>query len=184
MFESQEEAITDCDGRLHKPGDAYENRFLATVGLGLDTLMPHHVLQLASIFSDRVEICNASFSKELQSNVQIASNANTPAITGDKNGWIYIIYTVTGQRRSKLSPDKLTRNWGCTLENVQRTLDVTTQCGICTVANPSISRQFQTNGRHLRYKRFGVNMFTDTIEYSVWWKCGNRYGQVYCTHLG
>ena len=52
MFESQEEAITDGAGRLHERGDASENRFLATVGLGLDTLIspsviatPQHIIQ-------------------------------------------------------------------------------------------------------------------------------------------
>ena len=72
MFKYQEEAITDVAGKLHKPGDASDNRFLSTVGLGSDTLMPQHSLQLAIIFSDRFEICNASFSKALKSNVQIA----------------------------------------------------------------------------------------------------------------
>ena len=86
MFESQEESITDGSGRLHEPGDASENRFLATVGLGLDTLMPQQSLQLASIFYNQVEICNASFSKALEYNVQIASNSATPATTGDNNG--------------------------------------------------------------------------------------------------
>ena len=184
MFESQEESITDCAGQLHGPGDASGNRFLATFGLGSDTLMPQKSLQLASIFSYRVKLCDTIFSKALQSNVRIASNATTPEITGDNYGWICIGSNVTGQRIYKLSPDNLTRNWECTLETAQRTLDVTTKRGIRTVANTSLSRQFWTNDRQLRYKWLEVNMFTDTLESSVQLKRGNRYVQVYCTHFG
>ena len=98
MFESQEEAITEGAGQLHKPGDAYENHFLVNVGLGLDTPMPQQSLQLASVLSDRVEIYDASFDKAIQFNVRIASNDTTPATTGDNYGWMYIGSTVTGQR--------------------------------------------------------------------------------------
>ena len=96
MSEYQEEAITDGAGWLHEPGETSENRFLETVGLGSDTLIPPYSLQISGIFSDRIEIYNASFSKALKSNVRIASNATTPKITGNNDVWIHIGFTVIG----------------------------------------------------------------------------------------
>ena len=90
---------------------------------------------------------------------------------------------MTGSRGYKLITDALARNWGFILKNAQQTLDVTTQRGIRTVANPSISQGFQTNNLQLRYRRIGVDLFTDTIESPVISKRGKKYVQVYCTHF-
>ena len=115
--------MTDDAGRLHKPGDASDRQFIATVGVDSYSLDNPYLIQIASIFSDQVESCDATFTEALQSNFRIASTATTP---GDPYKWINIGETKTVQRRYKLTPDKLARNWGCTLDIAQHTLNVTT----------------------------------------------------------
>ena len=48
---------------------------------------------------------------------------------------------------SGIQPSELARRWGIGIEAAKRTLNVTTQRGIRTVAHPSLSRRFRTNDR-------------------------------------
>ena len=130
--------MTNHAGWLHEPWDASNRRFIDTVKSGSYNLAAHS-FQAASVFTDKNEMCDASFAQALRSNVHIASIGTDSSETGEQDNLINIGCTVTGSRQSKLSPDVLARNWGCTLETAQRTLDITTQLGIRTVANPSIS---------------------------------------------
>ena len=97
--------------------------------------------------------------------------------------WINIGSNITWKRRSKLSPNTLAQNWGCTFDTAQRTLVVMTQHGIHTVAKSSLSRLSRTNDRQLQYKRLGVNIFTDTLDSAVRSKQGKKYRLVFCTHF-
>ena len=92
--------------------------------------------------------------------------------------------TTTSRRKGLLSAEKLTRNWNIGLEAAKKTLQVTTQCGIHTVANPSLSRRFRTNDCQLRYRRIRAYVFTDTLESVVPSKRGNKYAQVFATQFG
>ena len=57
---------------------------------------------------------------------------------------------ITGHKRSIDAPT-LARNWGIGLQAAKQTVKVTTQRGIRSIANPSLSRRFRTNDRQLRY---------------------------------
>jgi hypothetical protein len=83
-----------------------------------------------------------------------------------------------------MTAERLASNWNISLEAAKRTLQVTTQRGIRTVSNPSLSRRFRTNDRQLRYRRIGTDVFTDTMESSVVSKRGNQYAQVFATPFG
>jgi hypothetical protein len=105
------------------------------------------------------------FSQMLKANVQVQS-------------------TTTTRRKGVMTAERLARNWCISLEAAKRTLEVTTQRGIRTVANPLLSRCFRTNDRQLRYRRLRADMFTDTMESDVVSKQGNKYAQIFATQFG
>ena len=80
MFASQESAMTYDAGRLQKPVDASDRRFIALIGVDSYNLDNPYSMQIVGIFSDQVESCDANFDAALQSNVRIPSTATT---TGD-----------------------------------------------------------------------------------------------------
>ena len=70
MFGSQDAAVTDHDGRLHKLGDASYKRFIDTFKSVSYNLAAHY-FQSASVFTEKNKMCDASFAQALQSNILI-----------------------------------------------------------------------------------------------------------------
>ena len=83
------------------------------------------------------------------------------------------------ERRTGIDPVTLARNWGIGLETAKRTVNATTQRGIQTVLHPTLSRQFHTNDRQLRYRRLPVDCFTDTMFSTVVSRRMNKCAQVF-----
>jgi transposase len=96
------------------------------------------------------------------------------------------IKAVTSSKQGyAIGPDILARNWGIGQSTAKRTLEATTQSGVRTVLNPTLSRRFRTNDRQLRCRRIAHEVFTDTLETSVpSWHRQNRYAQVFATSFG
>ena len=69
----------------------------------------------------------------------------------------------SSDRRDGVDATTLARNWGIGLHAAKETLKVTTQRGVRTVVHPSLSRRFQTNDCQIRYRRLGIECFTDTL---------------------
>jgi hypothetical protein len=90
----------------------------------------------------------------------------------------------TSNRKNKITPEQLVKAWNIGLEKAKRTLKSTTQRGIKTVANPSISHRFQTNDRQLRYRRLANDMFSDTMFAGTTSKRGNKRAQVFGNREG
>ena len=61
---------------------------------------------------------------------------------------------------------------------------MTTQRGVRTCLNPTLSRCFPTNDRMLRYKRLPHTIFTDTMFASTASRQGNKMAQIYATSFG
>ena len=117
----------------------------------------------------------------------LASTVNTPtsriASKGKKPVSVKVLNA--SSRRNPLSPQILARRWGTHIETAKRTLDATTQRGVRSVLNPTMTRRYRTNDRHLRYRRLSHDMFTDTLEASVRsWFRQNQYAQVFATAFG
>ena len=109
-------------------------------------------------------------------------NTPTPRIASKSKDPVSFMVFNTSSRRNSMSPQLLARRWGTHLETAKRTLDATTQRGVRSILNPTMTRRYQTNDRQLRYHRFSHDMFTDTLEASVCsWFCQNRYAQVFAT---
>ena len=85
-----------------------------------------------------------------------------------------------------MTAERLAKNWSNSLDAANQTLKVTTQRGICTTANPSLSRRIRTNDRQLRYCSLQCDMYTDTLDAKtvVLSKRGNKYAQVFATRFG
>ena len=69
----------------------------------------------------------------------------------------------SSDRHDGVDATTLERNWGIGLHAAKETLKVTTQRGVQTMVHPSLSRRFQTNDCQLRYRRLGIECFTDTL---------------------
>lgn len=90
----------------------------------------------------------------------------------------------SSDRRDGVDAATLARNWGIGLHAAKKTLKVTTQRGVRTMVHPSLSRRFRTNDRQLRYRRLGIECFTDTLIAKTESRQKNRYAQVFCTAQG
>ena len=69
-------------------------------------------------------------------------------------------------------------------DHAKRMVVMTTQPGVRTCLNPTLSRRFPTNDRMLRYKRLPHTMFTDTMFASTVSCQGNKMAQIYSTSFG
>jgi hypothetical protein len=72
---------------------------------------------------------------------------------------VKVSLTATGKRKGNLTAERLAKNWGISLDSTKQTLKVTTQRGVRTTANPSLSRRFWTNDRQLRHCRLRCDMY-------------------------
>ena len=82
-------------------------------------------------------------------------------------------------KKSGISAENLVQNWGIGLEAAKRTVQSTTQRVIKIVGYPTLSIQFSTNYRQLRYRRIRTDLFTDIILSSVKSKKGKNRAQIF-----
>ena len=112
---------------------------------------------------------------------------NTPTLRRASKGKEPVSVKVlnTSSRRNPLIPQILAGIWGTHIETANRTLDATTNRGVRSILNPTMTRSYWTNERQLRYQRLSHDMFADTLEASVCsWFRQNRYAQVFATSFG
>ena len=149
-------------------GNRGPNRFLGSLSSSLQgaaTTVLNMSTNSSSVLSEMSPILNDDyFISALRSNVQVS-------LTSSK-------------KRSGITPEALVQNWGIGLEAAKRTVEATTQRGIRTVANASLSRRFRTNDRQLRYRRINTDVFTDTMQSSVISKRKNKYCQLFSAPFG
>jgi hypothetical protein len=96
------------------------------------------------------------------------------------------ISLVKSEMRDKGGVDAATlaKNWGIGLEAAKRTRLVTTQKGIRRMIQPSLTKIYKTNYRQLRYRRFPVTMYTDTMYSTILSRQMNKASQIFCTDFG
>ena len=86
--------------------------------------------------------------------------------------------------KGKQFEEHLSRNMGIDIHTAHRTVKVTTQRGIRTLLHPTFSRRFRTNDGQLRYRRFPIDCFTDTLISNTASARGNQYAQIFVTPEG
>jgi hypothetical protein len=152
-FREQEEGIINSFGRAREPIDhhRYANRLFYVLQSAQQQNSSLHgkeqervqtlserTSQYSSILSEISNTLNDNeFYESLVANVNTHLVSSTSAFK-------------TSNRKNKITPEELVKTWNTIgLETAKRTLKSTTQRGIKTVANSSISRQFRTNDRQL-----------------------------------
>jgi hypothetical protein len=107
---------------------------------------------LSSLTTDQADITNdENFYDVLASHVQISS------IETSLNGHIRSCKT------APIDPQTLAARWMISPERAKRTVVMTTQRGVRTCLNPTLSQRFPTNDQMLRYKHVLHTMFSDTL---------------------
>ena len=175
-FAQLEQRYFDGLGRFKEVGDEEKRRIYSLSRNSLTFEAESYVNQTCRSVAALAEISptliEGDFAKSLKDNVNVfdvmsKGDRQSSAVTGKK------IYSVT--------PEDLVKRWRCGIDTARQTIKVTTQRGIRTVANPSISRRFRTNDRQLRYNRLRADVFTDTLKAKTKSYRGNHYAQAYGT---
>ena len=133
----------------------------------VETVLPHEA-------SSHYELGAALESQVKIPSVNSGQTINTGATTVDRG-----LSQLKSEKRPKLEAPKLAERWGIGLQAAASTLRKTTQRGVRTVLNPSLSRRFRTNDRQLRYRRLPVTLYSDTMASTVKSTRQNRYAQIF-----
>ena len=94
---------------------------------------------------------------------------------------IHISSAKTTPKKGVMTPERLAKTWDIRIDKAKRTLNVTTQRGIRSIANPMMLRRYRTTYCQLRYRRLRADVFSDTLISSVMYKAGKKYAQVFGT---
>ena len=89
--------------------------------------------------------------------------------------------TTVKKRKGFVDAEKLSKNWFCSKEAAQRTLEVTTQRAVRDFTHTSGGRRLKPYSYMLRHKRIDTEVYTDTLFGKVKSLRGNTCCQVYAT---
>jgi hypothetical protein len=127
LYEEQEAAMIDYSGRVvttTRPLKGHTNHLL--------------INSLSSLTTDQADLTDDdNFYNILASHVQIST------IKSSLNGHICL------QKTAPIDPQTLAARWMISLERAKRTVIMTTQRGVRTCLNPTLSQQFPTNDQML-----------------------------------
>jgi hypothetical protein len=133
---------------------------------------------LSSLTADHADVTeDNNFYQVLSSMVQISSAESSPNELS-LNGHICL------RKIAPIDPLTLAAWWMISPDRAKRTVVMTTQGGVQTCLNPTLSCCFPTNDRMLRYKQLPHTVFTDTMFAATPSKQGNKMAQVYSTSFG
>jgi len=128
---------------------------------------------LSSLSSDLVDVTDdENFHQVLTSKVMISS------VKTSLNGHIQ------SRNVAPIDAQTLAAHWMISPDHAKCTVVMTTQRGVRTCLNLTLSRRFPTNNRMLRYKRLPHTVFTDTMFASTVSRQSNKMAQIYSTSFG
>ncbi len=128
---------------------------------------------LSSLTTDQADVTDdENFYDVLASHVQISSTETS------LNGHICLRKTASN------NPQTLAAHWMISPECAKQTVIMTTQRGVRTCLNPTLSQGFLTNDRMLWYKRVLHTMFSDTLFAGSVSQQGNKMAQAYAMSFG
>jgi hypothetical protein len=161
-YSSQEAAMTDYRGVvLPRP----------------DKGQPFVINTLSSMTIDAADITNdENFGIALDQHVTVSVAALDTTKTAP--GWIH-------SKAGKLvDAEMLAKCWLIPANCAARTVDRTTQQGVCTMLNPTLSCRFPTNDCMLHYPRMPHPVFGNTMLAGTESKNGNKCCQVFAINFG
>ncbi len=148
----------------------YSGNIVRDAALRGPKLILNELQSLTTDLADLMHDCN--FHQVLTSHVVVSSvNASLSGHVGLRKTASIDLMTLAG--RWMIAPD-------CTKKTVQQT----TQWGVCTCLSPTLAQRFPTNDRMLCYKRLLHTTFTDTMFAGTPSRSGNKCAQVYSTSFG
>ena len=141
LYEEQEAAMIDYSGRVVT---TTQPLMIHIKSLVIDLL--------SSLTTDQADVTDdKNLYDVLASHVQILS------IESSLNGHICL------HKIAPIDPQTLAAHWMTSPERAKQTVVMTTQRGVRTCLNPTLSQRFPTNDRMLRYKRVLHTMFSNTL---------------------
>ena len=160
LYEDQEAAMVDYHGTI-----VHANDFPARGRLVIN--------ELSSLTTDAADITDDdNFHVVLKSRVHISS------VETLGNGHF------TTRQKKPIDHVTLASRWMISPEKALQTVHVTTQRGVRTCINPTLSRRFPTNDRLIRLRQLPHTLFTDTLIAGTRSKRGNKYSQVFAAPIG
>jgi hypothetical protein len=166
LYEDQEMAMIDYFGNVVRRG-ALRGQVSSLV-----------INSLSSLTADHADVTNDdNFYQVLSSMVQSLSTESSPNELS-LNGHI------CSRKIAPINPQTLAARWMISPDRAKHTVVMTTQRGVRTCLNPTLSRCFPTKDRMLRYKRLPHTIFTDTMFAATPSKRGNKMAHVYSTSFG
>ena len=91
---------------------------------------------------------------------------------------------VQTRKAPPIDPSTLARRWGVGIEAARNTLRHTTQRGVRSILNPTLTRRFRTNDRQMRYRCLPMTLFADTLISNTRSRRGNLYAEVFTCRNG
>jgi hypothetical protein len=162
LYEEQEAAIVDYSGRAvmtTRPLMMHINSLVIDL--------------LSSLTTDQADVTDDdNLNDVLASHVQILS------IKSSLNGHI------CSRKIAPIDLQTLAARWMISSERAKQTVVMTTQRGVRTCLNPTLSQRFPTNDRMLWYKRVLHTMFSNTLFAGSVLRQSNKMAQVYATSFG
>jgi hypothetical protein len=166
LYKDQEMAMTDYSGNVVRSG-ALRGQVSSLV-----------INSLSSLTSDYADVPDDNnFYRVLSSMVQILSTESSPNELS-LNGHICL------RKIAPINPQTLVTWWMISPDRAKHTVVMTTQRGVQTCLNPTLSRHFPTNDRMLCYKQLPHTVFMDTMFAATPSKRGNKMVQVNFTSFG
>ncbi len=131
------------------------------------------IILLSSLTPDQADVTDdENFYDVLASHVQISS------IETSLNGLIRL------RKTAPINPQTFATHWMISPERAKQTVIMTTQRGVQTCLNPTLSLRFPTNDRMLWYKCVLHTMFSNTFFAGSVSRQGNKMAQAYVTSFG
>ena len=147
-----------------------------------ETYVARGPLMVINQVTDSTTVCAADiYSDENFANV-LESNV-TATLSEIKNS-NYKYGDIRSKKGNQVDSNTLSKRWNIDLVKFKRTVQRTTQRGVQSCIDLTLSRRYPTNDRMLRYKRMHDPIFSDTLKAGNLSKRGNKYGQAYCTIYG
>ncbi len=159
LYEQQEHAMMDYSGNIVHDAAVTEPK-----------LILNELQSLTTDLDDLTHDCN--FHQVSTSHVIVSS------INASLSGHVRLCKTVP------IDFMTLAGHWMIAPDCAKKTVQRTTQWGVCTCLNPTLARRFPTNDRMLCCKRLPHTTFIDTLFAGTPIRSGNKCAQAYSTSFG
>lgn len=149
IYKDQEYGMTDYNGNL-KPRDHTRSLLCQVEMKSSSSEVPTNHIMCSALNQSSLDIVSDPYS--------FAAAVNEPYEVA-----VGISSVQSKHRKGQVKIHELAERLNISLEMAKKTIQSTTQLGVRTVTEPTLTRKYQTNDRMLRYSRLAVDTFMDTM---------------------